>query len=99
MSKQKISVIFLAVPLLFFVCFFLPSCNYYKNLKYKDKVFRIRIEIEDEGKVKIETWENATDLSYDNEENSYTFYIKGALVKLWPTKTVIIEEQSIHSLK
>jgi outer membrane lipoprotein SlyB len=81
------------IVLLLMVSVSLVGCDYIKNMKYKGKVFKIRAEIEEEDKVKILTWENANNVSFDKEEHIYTFHVNGKLVVVDPRGAVIIEEQ------
>jgi len=88
---------YILYSLLFTSLFSLSGCDYYNswkyNKKYKGKVFKISTEIKDNAKVGIKTWENANELSYDKEENVYTFYVNGKLVDIDSYRLVIIEEQ------
>ena len=85
---KKSLILLLTVAVLF-----LGGCDYLKNLKYKGKAFRIRAEIQEEDKVKVLLWENANKVSYDSEENIYSFYVNSKLVTLDSRGAVIIEEQ------
>lgn len=80
-----------------FSLFLLNGCNYLENRKYHGKTFKIRIEIQEGENIKMETWENANNVSYNKEDYVYSFYVNGKLVVLDARRTVIIEEQETRT--
>lgn len=81
-------VFILLLPLVLF----LSGCDYLKNRKYSGKVFDVRVEYWEGDKARHQIWKNANEVSYDSEENIYTFYVEGKLVVLDNTSSVILTE-------
>ena len=108
-KKRFTTKVFIVFSLLVVALVGLTGCEYCNdwkyNRKYKGRVFKIRVLSYEEGKTKTLIWENAINLSYDKEENVYTFYVYDKsqknenLIEIYPKQTVIIEEQSVESFK
>lgn len=83
---------FLVISLLFTITGCDYVSDYQKAKKYKNKVFTVRTEIGN-GK-EIVTWKDASNLSRDREDYSYSFYVNGKLITVDAGRAiVIIEEQ------
>jgi len=67
--------------LLLFLILFPNGCDL-KNRKYSGKTFDVRVEHREGLSARVEIWKNANNVSYDSEENTYTFYVEGKLVVL-----------------
>jgi len=91
MSKKTSSVF--TIILSFIVLFLVSGCDYSGNTEYTSKTFRVRTELMKGNGTEVITWENAKNLSYDEKNYIYQFYVKDKLVSLEPKGTVIIEEQ------
>ncbi len=79
------------VCLFVFLLSAVTGCDYFKDQKYKNKVFTVRTELGNGPE--IVTWKDVTNLSYDEENYSYDFYVKGKLVTIDAGKTIVIIEQ------
>ena len=82
------AMILLSVALLFAV-----GCDYFSKNEYSGKTFRVRTELMKGNETEVSTWENAKNLTFDEENFIYQFYVNDKLVSLAPRGTVIIEEQ------
>jgi len=78
--------------LLLFLILFLSGCDYLKNRKYSGKTFDVRVEYWEGRSARVEIWKNANNVSYDSEENIYTFYVEGKLVVLDNIDPVVLTE-------
>jgi len=58
----------------------ITGCDFIKNRKYSGKVFDVKVEFWEGERARVEIWKNANELSYNAEENIYTFYVDGKLV-------------------
>ena len=71
----------------------LNGCGLLSEDEFSGKTFTIRTELRSGDGVEVVTWENATDLEYNDTVYIYQFYVEGKLVLLDPQGTVIVEEQ------
>jgi hypothetical protein len=78
--------------LLLFLILFLSGCDYLKNKKYSGKTFDIRVEYWEGHSARVEIWKNANNVSYDSEENTYTFYVEGKLIVLDSVEPIVLTE-------
>ena len=78
--------------LLFVFSVLITGCDYVKNSKYSGKVFDVRVEFWEGDKARVEIWKNANELSYDAEENIYTFYVDGKLVEIDNASSIVLME-------
>lgn len=69
------------------------GCEYLGESEFEAKSFRIRTELRSGDGIEVLTWENATDLEFNEEEYVYRFKVDGKLVLLDPRGTVVVEEQ------
>jgi len=83
---MKKSIVFISMILIL-----LFNCGHFQN-NYKGKIFDIRVETWDSNGAKKELWSNVCDLSYNKEENKYSFYIDGKYVEIDNASSVIITE-------
>lgn len=74
---KKIFILLIIFSMLITGCDYIK--NYTKNKKYHGKIFKVEIW---KGEGNLEIWENANELSYDSEENIYTFYVNGKLIEV-----------------
>ena len=70
----------------------LSGCDFLRNKKYSGKVFNIRVEYWEGRSARVEIWKNANNVSYDSEENTYTFYVDGKVVVLDNIAPVVLTE-------
>lgn len=70
----------------------ITGCDNWKNRKYSGKVFDVRVEFWEGDRARVEIWENANELSYDAEQNIYTFYVDGKLVEIDNASSVVLTE-------
>ena len=70
----------------------ITGCDYVKNRKYSGKVFDVRVEFWEGDRARVEIWKNANELSYDAEENIYTFYVDGKLVEIDNASSIVLTE-------
>ena len=85
-TRQKILILLLLFSVL------IAGCDFVKNKKYSGKVFNVRVEFWEGDRARIEIWKNANELSYDAEENIYTFYVDGKLVQIDNASSVVLTE-------
>jgi len=90
-KNVSISLIVLGVLLVFLFIVF-SGCDYIRNRKYTEKVFDVRVELWKGNKTEINIWENANNLSYNSEENIYSFYVDGKLIEVDNYDSVILAE-------
>jgi len=79
--------------LIFTTLILIIGCDYSNKNEYAGKTFKVRTELMKGNGTEVITWENANNLSYDEESYIYQFYVNAKLVSLQPKGTVIIEEQ------
>lgn len=75
--------------LLLLLVVFIGGC---KDRKYSGKVFDIRVEYWEGDRARPQVWKNANRVSYDSEEDTYTFYVDGKLVVLDAYSPVVLAE-------
>ncbi len=85
--------IFFVSILLMIAVLLATGCDNLTKDEYSGKTFKVRTELMKGKETEVITWENASKLSYDEENYIYQFYVSGKLVSLDPKGTVIIEEQ------
>ena len=86
MKMKKVCVLLLLLALS------LGGCDYTKNKKYSGKVFDVRVEYWEGDRARPKIWKNANQVSYDSEENEYTFYVDGKLVVLDGYSPIVLTE-------
>lgn len=89
---RKVLIQVLACLLFVIFCISLSGCDYIRNRKYTGKVFDVRVELWEGNKAEINIWENANNLSYNSEENIYSFYVDGKLIEIDNYDSVILAE-------
>lgn len=82
----------LLILLVVFSMVVITGCDYVKNRKYSGKVFDVRAEFWEGDRARVEIWKNANKLSYNSEENIYTFYVDGKLVEIGSASSVVLTE-------
>lgn len=68
------------------------GCDYIRNRKYTGKVFDVRVQLWQGNKAEINIWENANNLSYNSQENIYSFYVDGKLIEVDNYDSVMLVE-------
>lgn len=89
---RKVLILVLSCLLFVIFCISLSGCDYIKNRKYTGKVFDVRVELWEGNKAEINIWQNANNLSYNSEENIYSFYVDGRLIEIDNYDSVILAE-------
>lgn len=70
----------------------LSGCDYLSDRKYSGKVFDVEVVYRQGDKTRVVIWKNVNDLSYNSEENIYTFYVDGKLVQIDNCWVVILTQ-------
>jgi len=76
----------------------ISGCDYLRDRKYSGKVFDVKVEFWEGDKARVEIWKNANKLSYNSEENIYTFYVDGKLVEIDSVSSVVLTEIGAQKL-
>jgi hypothetical protein len=91
-NMRKVIILVLTYILIAVFCISLSGCDYVRNRKYTGKVFNVRVELWEGNEAEVNIWENANNLSYDSEENIYSFYVNGKLIEIDNYESVILTE-------
>lgn len=88
----------LLILLFVFSMVVISGCDYLRDRKYSGKVFDVKVEFWEGDKARVEIWKNANKLSYNSEENIYTFYVDGKLVEIDSVSSVVLTEIGAQKL-
>lgn len=62
------------------------------NDKYHGRVFTVKVTNWEGEEAVVEVWKNTSRLSYDKNENMWSFYVEGKFVVIDGLAVVIVEE-------